>query len=83
MFIFECQCQHFQMAFFLGNYNKGLWNLFLTSSSELDDRTNFCKYFFFTGFHNSYSRTYHTEIWQGVGNNGIALIFLFIFEKIT
>ena len=24
MFIFECQCQHFQMAFCLGDYNKGL-----------------------------------------------------------
>ena len=24
MFIFECQCQHFQMAFCLGEYNKGI-----------------------------------------------------------
>ena len=50
MFIFECQCQHFQIALSLGDYNKGLCNLFLTSSSELDDRTNFCKYFFLRYF---------------------------------
>ena len=83
MFIFECQCQHFQMAFCLGDYNKGLCHLVLTSSSESDDRTNFCKQNFSQVFHNSYNRNYHTETWQGMCNNGIALIFLIIFEKIA
>ena len=44
------------------DYNKGLCNLFLTSSSESDDCINFCKQFFHGLFRNSYNRNFHTEM---------------------
>ena len=48
MFISEC---HFQMAFNLGDYSKGLCNPFLISSSESDDRTNFSFFHRYFTFH--------------------------------
>ena len=33
--------------------------------------------------HISHNQNFHNEMWQGMGNNGIVLVFPFIFENIT
>ena len=81
----KCQCQHFQMAICLGNYNKGLCNIYIFWHHSVNQMIllTFVNSFYSRVFHNSYNQNYPIEIGQGVGNNGIVLIFLFMFEKIT